>query len=1186
MSESVHLEPFELGEQIGKGGMASVYRGRHRETGVEVALKVLARSVGEETREQFEREVRAQAGLVHPAIVYLFEYGEVSERAAARSDLTAGSPFVAMELADGGTVRERIPLEGWSALRSTLARVLDALAFGHARRVIHRDLKPANFLLFRSGEGEDELKLADFGAAYAVGEESDRSRESLSSAAGTPAYMAPEQVRGAWRRYGPWTDLYALGCIAWELACGHPPFEKSSARATMEMHEIEPRPSLEPQFPVPERLEAWIHRAMAIDPGDRFQRAAEAARALDSLEELDAREDSGSASRIDATRPTLQAVTTVEQPVETDAGLASSVDSSFADGDSGPEAEAWESEWAERLVPEQWRPPDTDQRPSLLVGTGLGLFALRETPFVDRDAERDRIWEMLRDVDRSGEPRVALVVGHSGAGKSRLVDWVATRAHELGAVNLLRAVHTEGGAGPSEGVAGMIRRAVRGQKLTRGQFHAHLRSRLPPLGEGDDRERDARALCELVYPTDESDSTVDGPRYQFANRHQKAALVARWIRRYGRRRRAIVWLDDAQWGDLALELAQHLLESREEAPAALVAVTVRSDVLAESEQLLDRVRRLADHERSRRIDLKPLGAEDHRRFVDRLLPLEASLGDRLAARTEGNPLFATQLVGHLVADGRLEEGPRGFRLREEASLDLPEDIHELWSRRLEQLVGDLEAETPGAVWQSLEMAAALGREVDGEEWVCVCEAMGVEGGAAVRDALIGRGLAEQTEHGWAIAHGLLVESLERHARRAGRWQAHHRHCARLLEWREAAGRSPSALRRADHWERAGQPERALEPLLREAERLETVGALGRARRVLERREKNLDRLDAPEPDARRVENDIKIAAYDLDRGTTPGEVLEAIGGAIDRAEQCDEARLVAKAWSIAARASSRQGDHDRAERAARRAIEAARGGEDAAELAGVLISAGWADYAGGEFDRADRRFSEARHHAHQAEHRWYELLARRSTVWVSLARADYDRAAEETKRLWRRSRETGYRWLEADCLNAFGEIARFRGEVELARECYEEYRRLSEELNAPDDVAIAEQNLAQVELMARRFERAAKHLDEAERRFEELSRTTQVLQSLRATRVVLVAGRGDWERFDELFEAYAERWPGERRHVTTQPWLLEMAGDYAAEAGEARRARRVWRWARRFWQKLEAEQAVARVDDKIAGHSS
>ncbi|MFZ5480967.1 MAG: serine/threonine-protein kinase, partial [Myxococcota bacterium] len=270
------LGAFAVEEPIGRGGAATVWRGRHRRSGLPVAIKVL------DVAEPQEAEVRAVAGLDHPNVVLLFDHGVLPDG--------SGRPWLAMELARG-TLANAAPLP-WPDLRDVLERLLSALAHAHARGVFHLDLKPANVLLgCRRGEWEPAedplsgLRLADFGIARRVRTgERDPAHGAI---VGTPAYMAPEQARGQRHRTGPWTDLYALACTAWELASGAPPFDGDSPTEILQAHVVREPPPLRNRVPVPAGFAGWLAWLLEKEPRDRALRAADAAEALRALPEDD-----------------------------------------------------------------------------------------------------------------------------------------------------------------------------------------------------------------------------------------------------------------------------------------------------------------------------------------------------------------------------------------------------------------------------------------------------------------------------------------------------------------------------------------------------------------------------------------------------------------------------------------------------------------------------------------------------------------------------------------------------------------------------------------------------------------------------------------------------------------------------------------------------------------------------------
>ena len=184
--ETIPLGGFDLEEPIGKGGMGEVWRGVHRQSREQVAVKVLtAKGARNDTILQFFRnEVRAVAGLDHPDVVTVLDYGAVPPETDALSwgKVMEGSPWLAMELIKGGTLKDRCGKVDWPEARILLLRILDALAHAHARGVIHRDIKPSNVLIDQDGGS----KISDFGLAHAV------DREAIHEyCGGSPAYMAP-----------------------------------------------------------------------------------------------------------------------------------------------------------------------------------------------------------------------------------------------------------------------------------------------------------------------------------------------------------------------------------------------------------------------------------------------------------------------------------------------------------------------------------------------------------------------------------------------------------------------------------------------------------------------------------------------------------------------------------------------------------------------------------------------------------------------------------------------------------------------------------------------------------------------------------------------------------------------------------------------------------------------------------
>ncbi len=262
---------YRIEEEIGHGGMATVYLAEDLKHARKVAIKVLAPSGASHSYEpqRFLREIRIAARLSHPQILPVHDSGECD-----------GLLYFVMPYAGCETLRHRLQGEGSLpidvALRITRA-VGAALAYAHRHDIIHRDIKPENILL-----QEGEPVVADFGVATAI---SAAAGESIyitdrGFAVGTPAYMSPEQA-SAERDLDGRSDLYSLACVLFEMLTGQPPFSGSSARATMARHAIEPAPPIRSLRPtVPLAVELALQRALAKAPADRFSGMSEFCEAL------------------------------------------------------------------------------------------------------------------------------------------------------------------------------------------------------------------------------------------------------------------------------------------------------------------------------------------------------------------------------------------------------------------------------------------------------------------------------------------------------------------------------------------------------------------------------------------------------------------------------------------------------------------------------------------------------------------------------------------------------------------------------------------------------------------------------------------------------------------------------------------------------------------------------------------
>jgi predicted ATPase/predicted Ser/Thr protein kinase len=262
------IGPYRVEEELGRGGMGVVYRGRHRETSELAAVKTV-RLVRRGHLGRIRREIQALARIRHPGIVRVLEEGEQD-----------GLPWYAMELLDGLTLREWAAREPPLRERLSLVRRLCApLAFLHGEELVHRDLKPDNVLVRSDGQPV----LVDFGLAGQFGGEVSREALELDAAlAGTPKYMAPEQLRG--ELVDARADLYALGCVLYELVAGQPPFVGQTTAEVVSGHlQAEPPRLSSVARDVPAELEALVLRLLAKDPRQRLGYSDSVAKALAEL---------------------------------------------------------------------------------------------------------------------------------------------------------------------------------------------------------------------------------------------------------------------------------------------------------------------------------------------------------------------------------------------------------------------------------------------------------------------------------------------------------------------------------------------------------------------------------------------------------------------------------------------------------------------------------------------------------------------------------------------------------------------------------------------------------------------------------------------------------------------------------------------------------------------------------------
>jgi len=263
---------YEVGDLLGRGGMAEVHLGRDTRLGRVVAIKLLRTDLARDPvfQARFRREAQAAASLNHPSIVSVYDSGEESVTESGGS--LVALPYIVMEYVEGRTLRELLRagqhLDPRVALEVT-SGVLAALDYSHRAGIVHRDIKPANVMLTPNGE----VKVMDFGIARALADSS--STMTLTQAViGTAQYLSPEQARG--ETVDARSDLYSTGCMLFELVTGRPPFMADSPVSVAYQHVREPAPHPSEFNPaLPPDLDRVILHALAKDRETRYQTASE-----------------------------------------------------------------------------------------------------------------------------------------------------------------------------------------------------------------------------------------------------------------------------------------------------------------------------------------------------------------------------------------------------------------------------------------------------------------------------------------------------------------------------------------------------------------------------------------------------------------------------------------------------------------------------------------------------------------------------------------------------------------------------------------------------------------------------------------------------------------------------------------------------------------------------------------------
>ncbi len=621
-SDTIEMGVFELIEPIGEGGMGVVWRGVHRPTQRQVAIKVIRPELAEEAtfRGLFRAELASIARLRHPSIVTLLDHGEVSGSAAEASGgrLTEASPFLVMDWINGEPIAERLGQLDWTRILAITRTVLGALAHSHARGLLHLDVKPQNILAAFDGNGAAHITLTDLGLARAFGAYSEDQSERLEI--GTPEYMAPERFEMSWRNWGPATDLYGLGCVAHAMVTGEPPFRGLTYWDVGSKH-LRDLPGSLPQLEgTPDGFGDWVSRLLSKTPAERFERAADALAALDEL-----------------------------------VGGASS-----------------------SALPSH--PQGHVQR---LSGAGLRLFELQKIPFVGRTSEREHFDRELTAVEETGRARAVQIRGPTGVGKSRLSEWFCHQSDERGRATFIR-VDNGPDVSTNGALVAIAESVFRSAGLNRQESALRVTDRSRDLGlSSADGTALANLLCP---PVPGRFTGLLKPRTGGGKAEQLALLARLVTAVSHRRPLVLWFDDAQWSPDGLELANYLLANQAVMPCSILILVVTREEALAVRPREDELLNRLAELGGVSQLWIGPLSDADQGLLLHGALGLETPVVSRLIARTYGNPLFAVELVSDWIGRGALTLTDNGLSIPEVLAETLPENVRDIWQTRIERVL--------------------------------------------------------------------------------------------------------------------------------------------------------------------------------------------------------------------------------------------------------------------------------------------------------------------------------------------------------------------------------------------------------------------------------------------------------------------------------------------------------------------
>jgi serine/threonine protein kinase/tetratricopeptide (TPR) repeat protein len=712
----VIADRYEVVATVGEGGMGIVYQCRDQLTHQTVALKRVMVPDGQVVADYmtwFYKESRALAALDHPGIVRARDFGQ----------LVDGSPYLVMDFVRGVSLHDlihtRLP---FAVVWSITDQVLAALAHAHARGIVHGDLKPSNVLVQELDGQPPRVRILDFGLAWLKQDPHDERLDGTKAlefaphaGAGTPGYMAPEQIQHEMHHVCGATDLYALGCILYRQLGGRAPF-KGESEQLLRKHAFEKPPELRPVVALPEGATEFVTRLLAKRPWDRWEFAAEARAEWARL------------------RPTAD------------------VDPSI---------------WRLPIRPRPAEDTGTPTHESVRTASGLrvaafserapGLLSLRPSPLVGRDDVRTMLLDLTDDVvEGRGAPHgLVVLTGTAGVGKSRIAEWLCEVVHEAGSMVPLRARYRSISTS-LDGMLGAVTQYYNFERVERDTIERSLLARWK-IGRNDTQGRTwVAGVAEWLRPLGPMSDEPIGPsgmRFALDTLETRRMVVRYTLRRIARNKPVLLWLDDLQHAsDGAVE---GLFDFLEEAPQqrVLIIATLRSEELNLETRAVDNLQKLREILDGQVVEIKPMAFEETCALLKASLPLDDAAAQEAARRSRGNPLFALQQLHAWALAGNMELVDGLYRVPREVLALRPQTTAELWDSRV--------AAMPAEDRVGAYAAASLGADIRRTVLHALLASLGLPADAVIQSLQNAEIVLPRGAGRYMWPHALLYEHLNR-----------------------------------------------------------------------------------------------------------------------------------------------------------------------------------------------------------------------------------------------------------------------------------------------------------------------------------------------------------------------------------------------------------------------------------------